>query len=159
MPQTNCVSCGQVYEFAADAFAKSVLCPHCGAENTVLSGRDQAVRIPKFQAPAKREAVDSPVAATVNRIVDNIEKVIVGKRNEIILTMMAYCSEGHVLLEDVPGVAKTMLARAIAGSIGCTFKRIQCTPDLLPLLILRLLLDLMDQLVLYQPLQLIAKVN
>ena len=132
MPQTNCVSCGQVYEFAADAFAKSVLCPHCGAENTVLSGRDQAVRIPKFQAPAKREAVDSPVAATVNRIVDNIEKVIVGKRNEIILTMMAYCSEGHVLLEDVPGVAKTMLARAMAGSIGCTFKRIQCTPDLLP---------------------------
>jgi len=132
MPQTNCVACGQVYEFAADAFAKSVLCPHCGAENTVLSGRDQAVRIPKFQAPAKREAVDSPVAAIVNRIVDNIEKVIVGKRNEIILTMMAYCSEGHVLLEDVPGVAKTMLARAIAGSIGCTFKRIQCTPDLLP---------------------------
>jgi len=132
MPQTNCSACGQVFEFAADAFVKAVLCPHCGGENTVQGGRDHAVRIPKFQLPAKREAVDSPVAATVNRIVDNIEKVIVGKRSEIILTMMAYCAEGHVLLEDVPGVAKTMLARAIAGSIGCTFKRIQCTPDLLP---------------------------
>jgi len=72
------------------------------------------------------------VAALANRLMDNIEKVIVGKRAEITLVVMAWLAEGHVLLEDVPGVAKTMLARALAGSVGCQFKRIQCTPDLLP---------------------------
>jgi len=58
--------------------------------------------------------------------------VIIGKRDKIVLAMVAYFSEGHILLEDVPGVAKTMLARSIAQSVGATFKRIQCTPDLLP---------------------------
>src|ERR1700744_74234 len=66
------------------------------------------------------------------RLIDNIEKVIVGKRDEIMLTLMALLAEGHVLLEDVPGVAKTMLARALSRSLGCQFKRLQCTPDLLP---------------------------
>jgi MoxR-like ATPase len=61
-----------------------------------------------------------------------MKKVIVGKDQEILLTVMAYFAGGHVLLEDVPGVAKTMLARALSRSAGCDFKRIQCTPDLLP---------------------------
>src|SRR5438093_2776741 len=74
----------------------------------------------------------SDVAATTNKIVANVEKVIVGKRQQITLALVAYLCEGHILLEDVPGVAKTMLARALSRSIGCTFKRVQCTPDLLP---------------------------
>src|SRR5207253_1346705 len=72
------------------------------------------------------------VAATAAKIVANVEKVIIGKRHQITLTLVAYLCEGHILLEDVPGVAKTMLARALARSVGCIFKRIQCTPDLLP---------------------------
>jgi MoxR-like ATPase len=80
----------------------------------------------------EREPGNSPVLPVANRIIDNIERVIVGKHNEIVLTLAAYYAEGHVLLEDVPGVAKTMLARTLSRSVGCTFKRIQCTPDLLP---------------------------
>jgi MoxR-like ATPase len=72
------------------------------------------------------------VAATAGRIIANIEKVVIGKRQQISLAVAAYFSEGHILLEDVPGVAKTMFARALARSVGCTFKRLQCTPDLLP---------------------------
>jgi MoxR-like ATPase len=65
-------------------------------------------------------------------VIDNVEKVIIGKRDTLELMMVSLLCEGHVLLEDVPGVGKTMLARAIALSLGVDFKRIQCTPDLLP---------------------------
>ncbi len=72
------------------------------------------------------------VQAVASKIIANMEKVIIGKRPQIMLTLAAYFCEGHILLEDVPGVAKTMLARALARSVGCSFKRLQCTPDLLP---------------------------
>lgn len=72
------------------------------------------------------------VMPTAKKIIGNVEKVIVGKRRQIILSLVSWFCEGHILLEDVPGVAKTMLARALAASVGCTFKRVQCTPDLLP---------------------------
>lgn len=72
------------------------------------------------------------VQAAARKILANIEKVIIGKRQEVVLALVSYFCEGHILLEDVPGVAKTMLARALACSVDCTFKRVQCTPDLLP---------------------------
>src|SRR3990172_5501754 len=65
-------------------------------------------------------------------LIENVEQVIVGKRPAIEFIMVALLCEGHVLLEDVPGSGKTMLARSIAASLGISFKRIQCTPDLLP---------------------------
>ena len=72
------------------------------------------------------------VSEIAKKVVANVEQVIVGKRQQVVLALASWLCEGHILLEDVPGVAKTMLARALAGSVGCQFKRIQCTPDLLP---------------------------
>ncbi|HVN14900.1 MAG TPA: MoxR family ATPase [Anaerolineales bacterium] len=66
------------------------------------------------------------------QVIQNVERVIVGKRAAIELAVVALLCEGHILLEDVPGSGKTMLARSIAVSLGMEFKRIQCTPDLLP---------------------------
>ncbi|HMM27032.1 MAG: MoxR family ATPase [Chloroflexota bacterium] len=66
------------------------------------------------------------------RIVENVAQVIIGKRNEIRLTVLGLLCQGHILIEDVPGVGKTMLARALARSIGASFSRIQFTPDMLP---------------------------
>ena len=68
----------------------------------------------------------------VHTLIENIEHVIVGKRSTIEFILVALLCEGHVLLEDVPGSGKTMLARSVATSLGISFKRIQCTPDLLP---------------------------
>jgi MoxR-like ATPase len=72
------------------------------------------------------------IAQTAHRIIENVERVIVGKADVIELLMVVLLSEGHVLLEDVPGIGKTTLAKALAQSLSCSFKRIQFTPDLLP---------------------------
>jgi MoxR-like ATPase len=71
-------------------------------------------------------------ADLARRLAENVEQVIVGKPEAVRLATIALLADGHLLIEDVPGVAKTMLARALALSIGATFRRIQCTPDLLP---------------------------
>jgi MoxR-like ATPase len=79
--------------------------------------------------------VDSAVVQAqqlVEKIINNVEKVIIGKHTTVQLAVIALISQGHLLIEDAPGVGKTMLARSLAKSINCTFKRIQFTPDMLP---------------------------
>jgi MoxR-like ATPase len=72
------------------------------------------------------------IAETAKRVRENVQKVIVGKGDVIDLALVAVLCEGHILIEDVPGIGKTTLARSLAASLGCTFRRIQFTPDLLP---------------------------
>jgi MoxR-like ATPase len=79
--------------------------------------------------------VDSTLVSaqqTIEKIINNMEKVMVGKRKAVELAVVALISQGHLLIEDAPGVGKTMLARSLAKSINCSFKRIQFTPDMLP---------------------------
>jgi MoxR-like ATPase len=132
MAKSTCAVCGQHLEFSDDLAGREASCPNCGAKTVLEDPPVPIIRLPKIKKPAEREPGSSPVAPVANQILTNIERVIVGKHEEIVLVLMAYLAEGHVLLEDVPGVAKTMLARALSQSIGCAFKRIQCTPDLLP---------------------------
>ncbi|MCR9211963.1 MAG: MoxR family ATPase, partial [bacterium] len=84
---------------------------------------------PPPPAPASKAPNGAPVdvcavAELSKRVIGNVENAIVGKRKQLVLSMVAWLSGGHILLEDVPGVAKTMLARALAKSLGCHFKRV-----------------------------------
>jgi MoxR-like ATPase len=72
------------------------------------------------------------VQQVAERIAQSVGQVIIGKRNEVRLTVLGLLCQGHILIEDIPGVGKTMMAKALARSIGCTFSRIQFTPDMLP---------------------------
>lgn len=74
----------------------------------------------------------SQVQELGSKLRENLSKVIIGKENAVDLTIIAFLCQGHILIEDVPGVGKTMLARSLAKSLGCSFKRIQFTPDMLP---------------------------
>jgi MoxR-like ATPase len=78
------------------------------------------------------KGVGQEVKGAADRLVSNVSKVIVGKQETIELVLVALLCEGHVLIEDIPGIGKTMLAKAVARSLGGSFKRIQSTPDLLP---------------------------
>ena len=78
------------------------------------------------------EAATSEIRSFAEQVINNVEKVIVGKRPAIEMVLIALLCEGHVLIEDAPGTGKTMLARAVAITTGLEFKRLQCTPDLLP---------------------------
>jgi len=95
----------------------------------------EIVKKPKMVLPPVEEPkllTTAEVSAIAQQLIANVEKVIVGKHEQVVLATAVWLAEGHLLIEDVPGVAKTMLARAMAQSAGCTFKRIQCTPDLQP---------------------------
>ncbi len=88
------------------------------------------VVLPPIEKP--RMLAPTEVSQTAHELIANVEKVIVGKHEQILLSVAILLAEGHFFIEDVPGVAKTMLARALAQSAGATFRRIQCTPDLQP---------------------------
>lgn len=107
------------------------VCPWCG---TAAAPASAAVRAGAFGARGAEAHGPSleQVAAIVAELVENVERVLVGKHEQVVLAVATLLAQGHLLLEDVPGVAKTMFARAIAQSAGCSFKRIQCTPDLQP---------------------------
>ena len=74
----------------------------------------------------------SQIRETALKVKENVERVMVGKSEAVELAIVALLCEGHILIEDVPGIGKTVLAKSLAKSLGCTFQRIQCTPDLLP---------------------------
>lgn len=99
-----------------------------GFRGILVAGK--AYLVPGWVQRLKGEGMEIKEAA--NRIVENVARVIVGKDEVIELCLVALLCEGHVLLEDVPGIGKTTLAKTIARSVGCTFRRIQFTPDLLP---------------------------
>jgi MoxR-like ATPase len=93
-------------------------------------GKKPKMTLPPVEEP--KLLTTAEVSAIARQLIANVERVIVGKHEQVELATAVWLAEGHLLIEDVPGVAKTMLARAMAQSAGCTFKRIQCTPDLQP---------------------------
>ena len=134
MPTCSCKECAQNIEFPIEMSGQNFACPTCGAQTLLRSLEPPRIRIPPQRRQTSRhmEPGNAGIAPLAGKIIDYVEKVVLGKHQEIVLALVSFFSEGHLLLEDVPGVAKTMLARAIAQSVGCSFKRIQCTPDLLP---------------------------
>lgn len=95
--------------------------------------REPLEKIKLTVTPPAPDIYQAPqLADLAKQIITNVERVIVGKTEQVTLAVVGLFAEGHILFEDVPGVAKTMLSRAVAQSVGCSFKRIQCTPDLQP---------------------------
>jgi len=109
-------------------------CPNCG--KSILLPRQARAKNEKMKLVVTPPPDDlfppAKLAGIAQQIVANVQRVIVGKPEQVTLAVAALFAEGHILFEDVPGVAKTMLSRAVAQSVGCSFRRIQCTPDLEP---------------------------
>jgi MoxR-like ATPase len=91
-----------------------------------------AVKMSRTEEVGKVDSAIASAQQLAEKIIQNVEKVMVGKTEAVQLAVIALISQGHLLIEDAPGVGKTMLARSLAKSISCSFKRIQFTPDMLP---------------------------
>ncbi len=134
MPKRVCPHCSYAFEIPDYLVGENFGCPSCG-KNILLP---RQVRAPNEKIKLTVEPPPDVVYSVAQvhdlarQIIANVQQVIVGKPEQVTLAVAALFAEGHVLLEDVPGVAKTMLSRAVAQSAGCSFKRIQCTPDLQP---------------------------
>ena len=134
MPKRVCQHCGHPFEIPDSLVGEAHPCPSCG-QNILKprQTRNPNEKIKLTVTPPPDEIYAAPRLAEIARqITTNIQRVIVGKPEQVTLAVVGLFAEGHILFEDVPGVAKTMLSRAVAQSVGCTFKRIQCTPDLQP---------------------------
>jgi len=105
---------------------------------TIRARRAVLKRASPYHERENRRGENDPIVDStalserVAGVVENVEKVIFGKHHEVELAIVALLCRGHILIEDVPGTGKTVLAKALARSLGCTFRRIQFTPDLLP---------------------------
>ena len=134
MPKRVCQHCSHPFEIPDSMIGEDFACPACG--KSILQPRQIRAANEKIKLTVTPPPDDifsaSRLAETARQIIENVERVIVGKPEQVALAVSGLFAEGHLLLEDVPGVAKTMLSRAIAQSVGCSFKRIQCTPDLQP---------------------------
>jgi len=134
MPKRLCPHCSHPFEIPDSKVGEHLPCPRCG-QDILMPRRSRlpAEKIKRVVTPPPPENYEpAHLAAIAGRIIANVERVIVGKPDPVRLAVVALFAEGHILFEDVPGVAKTMLSRAVAQSVGCSFKRIQCTPDLQP---------------------------
>jgi len=135
MAKFICQHCGKYLDAPASTSGSKISCPFCGQTTLLSISVMPQVHKPKLTvtpiATPKGLSIEQ-VSSVAAQIIANVEQVIVGKREQVVLAVAVMLAEGHLLIEDVPGVAKTMLARAIALSAGCSFRRIQCTPDLQP---------------------------
>jgi MoxR-like ATPase len=134
MAKQVCQYCVRRFELPPEAAeGTEITCPFCGKRNLLSPTQTAQPRdLTLAPLPPTKGLSTQQVSEIARDIIANVEKVIVGKNDQVMLAVATLFAEGHLVVEDVPGVAKTMLARALAQSAGCTFKRIQCTPDLQP---------------------------
>ena len=134
MPKRICPHCSHPFEIHDLQVGEHFPCPACGQDILLPRKPREAQEKIKLTVtpPAPDVYLPARLAEIAERIMANVETVIIGKSEQVRLAVVGLFAEGHILFEDVPGVAKTMLSRAVAQSVGCTFKRIQCTPDLQP---------------------------
>jgi MoxR-like ATPase len=135
MAKFLCQHCSKTLDAPAATTGSKIPCPHCGQMTVLSLSVAPSIQKPKLAIPPiapPRGLSIGEVSTIAKNIIANVERVIVGKPEQVVLAVAVMMAEGHLLIEDVPGVAKTVLARALALSAGCSFARIQCTPDLQP---------------------------